>query len=152
MDSIVFDDLERVGTEHTLIGPAPGEPGYKRILIRPSVPWKEILLCVLLPLVAACGLVCLLYSAQCSIPVSILVPVGGLMVYSVLSAKRAAIGMVHLYQHFAPDSIRNRCRFEPSCSQYMILAIEKYGLIRGVWKGIGRLRRCNMDHGGYDDP
>ena len=60
--------------------------------------------------------------------------------------------MVKLYQKFAPDSIRNKCRYEPSCSQYMIGAVEKYGVFRGVAKGIARIRRCNTDGGGYDYP
>jgi putative membrane protein insertion efficiency factor len=45
------------------------------------------------------------------------------------------------------------CRFEPSCSRYMIGALRKYGLVRGVWKGVGRLLRCHPWHpGGYDPP
>ena len=45
------------------------------------------------------------------------------------------------------------CRFEPSCSRYMIGALRKYGLIRGLWKGLGRLLRCHPWHpGGYDPP
>jgi putative membrane protein insertion efficiency factor len=45
------------------------------------------------------------------------------------------------------------CRFEPSCSRYMIAALQKYGLLRGVWKGVGRVLRCHPWHpGGYDPP
>lgn len=45
------------------------------------------------------------------------------------------------------------CRFEPSCSRYMIEALRKYGLITGVFKGIARLLRCHPWHpGGYDPP
>ncbi|MBE6586778.1 MAG: membrane protein insertion efficiency factor YidD [Ruminococcaceae bacterium] len=66
--------------------------------------------------------------------------------------KRVVICSVHIYQRYAPDSIRNKCRFEPSCSEYMILAIEKYGLFKGVIKGIDRLKRCNTNDGGFDYP
>ena len=45
------------------------------------------------------------------------------------------------------------CRFEPSCSRYMIEALRKYGLIRGLWKGTRRVLRCHPWHpGGYDPP
>jgi putative membrane protein insertion efficiency factor len=45
------------------------------------------------------------------------------------------------------------CRYDPSCSRYMIGALRKYGLIKGLWKGTGRLLRCHPWHaGGYDPP
>jgi putative membrane protein insertion efficiency factor len=43
------------------------------------------------------------------------------------------------------------CRFEPSCSRYMIDALRKYGLIKGLARGIVRVARCHPWHpGGYD--
>ena len=75
-----------------------------------------------------------------------------LTIYFVLTLKKAVICAVKIYQRFAPDSLRNKCRFEPSCSEYMILAVEKYGVIKGVIKGIDRLKRCNVDGGGFDYP
>lgn len=49
-----------------------------------------------------------------------------------------------------PEVIR-MCRFEPSCSQYTVEAIEKYGVIKGSGKGIWRILRCNpLSQGGYD--
>lgn len=63
------------------------------------------------------------------------------------------VGMVRLYQLTLSPFLGNVCRFEPSCSRYMIGAIEKHGPIRGVLKGIGRLLRCHPLHpGGYDPP
>lgn len=45
------------------------------------------------------------------------------------------------------------CRFQPSCSEYMILAVRKYGPIRGAWKGVRRICRCHpWNPGGYDPP
>lgn len=45
------------------------------------------------------------------------------------------------------------CRFQPSCSQFMIGALQKYGLLRGLWKGTARICRCHPWHpGGYDPP
>lgn len=51
-----------------------------------------------------------------------------------LALKRAVIGIVRLYQHYAPEDIRRRCLFKPTCSEYAILAIKKYGLIIGLIK------------------
>jgi putative membrane protein insertion efficiency factor len=43
------------------------------------------------------------------------------------------------------------CRFKPTCSEYMIQAIKKYGLIKGGFVGIKRIIRCNpWNKGGYD--
>ena len=45
------------------------------------------------------------------------------------------------------------CKYTPSCSAYMILAVEKYGSVRGFFKGIWRLLRCNpFSKGGVDYP
>lgn len=58
-----------------------------------------------------------------------------------LCLKKAVIGCIKLYQHYAPEQIRRRCLFKPTCSEYAILAIEKYGLIIGltsVYKGYKR--------------
>lgn len=73
-------------------------------------------------------------------------------IYSAIFIKRALIWFVHLYQHYAPDRIRLKCVFEPSCSEYMILSIEKYGAIKGVIKGCIRLLRCHPPNGGKDVP
>ena len=76
-------------------------------------------------------------------------------VSSVLSyflLKRFVIGLVLWYKAFAPMDVRDACRFTPTCSTYMIMAINKYGLIIGVLKGIGRIVRCHPPNGGEDYP
>lgn len=65
--------------------------------------------------------------------------------------KQILIFFVKLYQRFAPISVRKNCRFEPSCSDYMILAIEKYGVFKGVRNGINRIYRCSTGDGGFDE-
>lgn len=66
--------------------------------------------------------------------------------------KRMVIGAVLAYKAFAPMSVRKECRFTPSCSSYMIMAINKYGLFVGVYKGIRRIIRCRPPNGGVDYP
>lgn len=74
------------------------------------------------------------------------------IIYIFINLKNIVLLSIKIYQRLAPISIREKCRFEPSCSNYMILSIEKYGLIKGAIKGYLRLRRCNVDNGGYDYP
>lgn len=64
-----------------------------------------------------------------------------------------AIGMVRFYQRGISPLLGKNCRFQPTCSQYMIEAINKYGLLRGVLKGTWRIMRCHpFCRGGYDPP
>lgn len=43
------------------------------------------------------------------------------------------------------------CRFSPTCSEYTIQAVEKYGTLRGLWLGIKRFSRCHpLGGSGYD--
>ena len=69
------------------------------------------------------------------------------LIYFAFIAKRTVIWLVHLYQNKASDKVRLSCVMEPSCSEYMILAVEKYGVIRGVFKGIHRIFRCGKEEG-----
>jgi putative membrane protein insertion efficiency factor len=58
-----------------------------------------------------------------------------------------------VYQWTLSPLIGRHCRFEPTCSNYFIQAVEKYGAIRGTWRGICRIARCHPFHpGGYDPP
>lgn len=65
----------------------------------------------------------------------------------------ALIALVRLYQLTLSHVIGRQCRFHPTCSQYFILAVTKYGAIRGATKGIARICRCHPWHpGGVDWP
>ena len=64
-----------------------------------------------------------------------------------------AIALVRVYQVTLSPIVGQQCRFQPTCSHYMIGAIQKYGVIRGIWKGTLRIGRCHPWHpGGYDPP
>ena len=66
---------------------------------------------------------------------------------------RLLIVFVRGYQVTLSPLLGNRCRFHPSCSQYFIEAVRKYGAIRGSAKGLWRLARCHpFNPGGYDPP
>ena len=74
------------------------------------------------------------------------------IIISYFLVKRSVIGAVLLYKVLAPMKVRRRCVFTPTCSTYMIMAITKYGLFVGVYKGIRRLFRCHPPNGGVDYP
>lgn len=54
-----------------------------------------------------------------------------------------AIGLIHLYQHYSPEEKRRSCLFKPTCSEYAIIAINKYGIHRALPKIIDRCKRCH---------
>jgi putative membrane protein insertion efficiency factor len=67
--------------------------------------------------------------------------------------RRLLVAAVRTYQWTLGPLLGPRCRFEPSCSAYFILAVEKYGAVRGTLRGLGRIGRCHPFHpGGYDPP
>jgi putative membrane protein insertion efficiency factor len=65
--------------------------------------------------------------------------------------KRIALGLIRSYQVTISRTKYPSCRFVPSCSRYTYEAIDKYGLVRGVWMGAKRLARCHpFNTGGFD--
>ena len=68
---------------------------------------------------------------------------------SVFSA--LAIAVIRFYRYFVSPLIPPSCRFQPTCSAYMIEAIKTHGSIKGLWLGIKRIGKCHPGHpGGYD--
>ncbi|HAQ50894.1 MAG TPA: membrane protein insertion efficiency factor YidD [Gammaproteobacteria bacterium] len=65
---------------------------------------------------------------------------------------KGLIGLVKLYQYIISPLLGPRCRFSPTCSQYMIDAIQRFGVIRGLILGLRRLLRCHPWHIGGHDP
>ncbi len=130
----------------------PTSCNYKRILVRPKINWIKILL-ILVGNVVLLG-VCFFasYFVSRSLIVSSVTACLVFFIFMVIYLKKTAVLMIQIYQRYAPAHIRNKCRFEPSCSEYMRLSIEKYGLVKGLKKGAGRLKRCNIDNGGFDYP
>lgn len=64
--------------------------------------------------------------------------------------KEMIIKIIRLYQK-TPLGIHKYCKYTPTCSNYMIDALNEYGLIIGLYYGIQRILRCNpLSKGGYD--
>lgn len=55
------------------------------------------------------------------------------------------------YQRYISPLLPDACIYIPTCSQYAVEAIEKYGVVKGCWLGVRRILRCHPFHaGGYD--
>lgn len=65
--------------------------------------------------------------------------------------KKILILLIKGYRKFISPLFPPSCRFRPTCSQYTLEAIEKFGALQGSWLGFKRILRCHPFHpGGYD--
>lgn len=65
--------------------------------------------------------------------------------------KRLLIAVVRFYQKAISPHLPASCRYHPTCSQYALTALTRYGALRGSWMAIKRILRCNpFSRGGYD--
>lgn len=65
--------------------------------------------------------------------------------------KKLFIFLIRFYQKFISPAIGPHCRFTPTCSQYALIAINKYGALKGGYLAARRLLKCHPFHeGGYD--
>ena len=128
------------------------EQTKERELVRPHISAVKAILNVFIPLCVCAAVFCLLffllpkYNLVCALSVSL--GIWGL--YFLIRLRDICIWFIMVYQRFAPDETRLRCVFTPSCSEYAILALKKYGVVRGIPKIISRLKRCHPPNGGED--
>ncbi|MBA2343391.1 MAG: membrane protein insertion efficiency factor YidD [Thermoleophilaceae bacterium] len=67
--------------------------------------------------------------------------------------RTAATAPVRLYQRVISPVIPRRCKYHPSCSEYAVQSIQRFGILRGLVLAAWRLMRCNpWSHGGVDFP
>ncbi|MEO1070108.1 MAG: membrane protein insertion efficiency factor YidD [Cyanobacteria bacterium J06638_6] len=65
--------------------------------------------------------------------------------------KQALLFLIHGYRQLLSPLFPPTCRFNPTCSQYALTAIERFGPVRGTWLAMRRITRCHPFHpGGYD--
>ena len=58
---------------------------------------------------------------------------------------------IRLYQRLISPALGSRCKYYPSCSEYAVQSIQRFGILRGLVLAGWRLLRCNpFSHGGYD--
>ena len=112
------------------------------VINRPDINFVHAVLNVIIPLVIAIGI------GFIDMRIA-LIAIG---LYIIIRTRAILIWFVMIYQRYAPDHVRQACVFNPSCSNYMILCIKKYGAVRGCIKGIKRLSRCHRPNGGDDYP
>ena len=132
----------------------------KRPLSRPDTDIRKAIVCVVCYLVSAAALSIISLVLLNRLGVFFYLPQGiidfkaahpavfnflySLLVFILLGLillKSAVIGCVKLYQHYADESIRRKCLIMPTCSEYAIIAIKKYGVIVGSYKTFRRLTR-----------
>lgn len=66
-------------------------------------------------------------------------------------AKKIMIWLIKFYQKYLSPLKSTRCPYIPTCSQYGLEAVEKYGALKGGLLSLWRILRCNpFSHGGYD--
>ena len=66
--------------------------------------------------------------------------------------KKFCLILIKIYQMFISKFFGKKCRFYPTCSQYTYEAIEKYGVLKGIFLGIKRILKCHPFHPGGNDP
>ena len=130
----------------------PASIYYNRILVRPRPHFGRAIFFLAAMLALAFLIALLVYWLSDLIWLSVVCGVLSVIAVCIVFAKHILIWSVRIYQRFAPAKVRNRCRFEPSCSEYMILSIQKYGVRKGFKKGLKRWKSCKPPHGGFDWP
>lgn len=62
------------------------------------------------------------------------------------------IALIRIYQVLISPLLGPKCRFTPTCSAYTLIAIKKYGPLKGIWLGLKRISRCHPWGGHGHDP
>ena len=133
----------------------PNDPrciNFKRVHTIPKINWIDSINFVIFVFLLIIGTGLILHDLFSNIYISIFVPLVWILIMGLIFIKPISIFVVELYQRFAPKKVRDKCRFYPSCSDYMKLAIKKYGFWKGFIKGCKRIKKCKYPNGGFDYP
>ncbi|MDF7667245.1 membrane protein insertion efficiency factor YidD [Orbaceae bacterium ESL0727] len=60
--------------------------------------------------------------------------------------------LIRIYQRAISPLLGPHCRFTPTCSQYAIIALRRFGLLKGGWLTVKRVLKCHPLHEGGEDP
>ena len=66
--------------------------------------------------------------------------------------KKAVIKVIRIYQLVLSPTLGGNCRFQPTCSQYAIDALNEHGIFKGVFLSLKRIAKCHPFHPGGFDP
>ena len=67
------------------------------------------------------------------------------------AVRKVLVAPIKLWQRFISPAFGQRCKYYPSCSEYAVQSIERFGILRGLVLAGWRLLRCNpWSHGGFD--
>ena len=69
-----------------------------------------------------------------------------------IKMKSILVYLIRFYQRFISPLKGQTCRFYPTCSEYSVQALKKYGVLKGSWKSIKRILRCHPFNPGGHDP
>ena len=131
----------------------PRSWNYHREYTRPKLHALKVILYIITVSMLCCALYLLCRFTLTLTPIlSAIICCIAFLLVILMNSKHIVIWCVHCYQHFAPVHVRSMCRFEPSCSEYMIMAVDKYGTFKGCKMGINRVWRCAHKDGGFDYP
>ena len=67
-----------------------------------------------------------------------------------MNVKHILIALVKFYRKYISPLTPPSCRYVPTCSQYALEALEKYGALKGGWLAVKRICRCHPFHKGHD--
>jgi putative membrane protein insertion efficiency factor len=92
-------------------------------------------------------------SGSRGIMISVRAAISAILRWPARAVTGVLILLIRLYQITLSPLLGQACRFEPTCSRYMVESLRKYGLVKGLGRGLRRVGRCHpWDPGGYDPP
>lgn len=135
-------------------------PIYDRKLIRPEINWRKSFNCFLVVVLMDEMVVRGIFSYLMGyveirniydLKIYILLVFWCMACQGIICSRAIAIWCIRVYQRYASAKTRLMCCYIPSCSEYTILAIEKYGVFYGGYKALCRIVKCGS-YGGIDYP